>query len=93
LVNYSNIFVLIKGFLISYLLPLGVILAVRFVEEILDEISRYKRDRKLNLEKYFIYDKEEKEFKEKLSQDVREGDIIKILNQRVPADIAILKSK
>jgi phospholipid-translocating ATPase len=84
---------LIPGFLISYLTPLVVIISIRFIEEILDEINRYKRDKKLNLEKYFIFDVKTNEFKEKKSQDVKEGDIIKIFNQRVPADIAILKSK
>lgn len=79
--------------MISYITPLAVILTIRFFEEILDEFNRYKRDRKINLEKYLIYNLEEKKFKEKLSQDVREGDIIKILNQRVPADIIILQSK
>lgn len=45
------------------------------------------------MEKYLIYDEKTKSFEERLSQDVKEGDIIKILNQRVPADIVILKSK
>ena len=83
----------IEGFLISYLIPLLVILTIRFFEEIYDEINRYKRDRKINLEKYEIYNSQTKKFCQKRSQDVREGDIIKIFNQRVPADVVILKSK
>jgi magnesium-transporting ATPase (P-type) len=47
----------------------------------------------LNTQKYQVYDFKEDAFVEKQSQDIREGDIIKIFNQRVPADILILKSK
>lgn len=79
--------------MISYITPLAVILSIRFFEEVLDEFNRFKRDRKLNFEKYQIYNLKEQEFQEKSSQDVKEGDIIKILNQRVPADIVILQSK
>lgn len=70
-----------------------VILSIRFFEEIFDEINRYKRDRKINLEEYLVFDEKQGDFEQKKSQDIREGDIIKIFNQRVPADVIILKSK
>lgn len=79
--------------MISYLTPLVVILSIRFFEEIFDEINRYKRDRKINLEEYLVFDEKQGDFEQKKSQDIREGDIIKIFNQRVPADVIILKSK
>lgn len=79
--------------MISYLLPVSVILTIRLFEELIDEIRRFKRDRKLNREKYLIYDDKTQEFKEKLSQDIKEGDIVKIYNQRVPADMLILRSR
>lgn len=70
-----------------------MILTIRLFEELIDEIRRFKRDRKLNREKYLIYDDKTQEFKEKLSQDIKEGDIVKIYNQRVPADMLILRSR
>ena len=70
-----------------------MIIIVRFFEEIIDEINRYKRDKKLNFQEYQVYDRKSKNFKKKYSQDIKEGDIIKIFNQRVPSDIIILQSK
>lgn len=75
------------------MIPLGIILTVRFIEMLVDEIGRYRRDRKLNLEAYQVYDRVSGRFRRALSQDVRQGDIIRIVDQRVPADIVILKSK
>lgn len=79
--------------MISYIIPLAVIVVVRFFEEFFDEINRYKRDKKINTEKFEVYNKSTDSFKQKQSSELREGDIIKIFNQRVPADVIILKSK
>ena len=72
---------------------MSVILTIRLFEELIDEIRRFKRDRNLNRQKYLVYNVTTEEFDEKLSQDIREGDIVKIYNQRVPADMLILKSR
>lgn len=66
---------------------------MRFVEEIMDEINRYKRDQKLNLQEYKILNPKTLEFETKKSKKIKTGDIIKIENQRVPADLIILSSK
>ena len=72
---------------------MSVILTIRLFEELIDEIRRFKRDRKLNRQKYLVFNDKTEEFEEILSQDIKEGDIVKIYNQRVPADMLILKSR
>lgn len=70
-----------------------MILTIRIAQEAYDDYNKYKRDQKLNLEQYQVFDHESQQFRPRLSQDIREGDIIKIVNQRVPADIVIFQSK
>ena len=40
------------GLLVTYVAPLGVVLAVTMLKEAYDDIQRYKRDRELNTMKY-----------------------------------------
>ena len=66
---------------------------MRFIEEVSDEIGRYKRDKKLNMEKHQVLNPETFKFETTRSENIKVGDIIKINNQRVPADLIILGSK
>lgn len=80
------------GFLFTYIAPLGFVLAITMVKEAHDDIQRFLSDRKLNGETY-----------ERLcaggkvervpSSAIRVGDLIAIrTNQRVPADVVLLRT-
>lgn len=69
------------------------ILIVRSIQEAIDEYKKYTRDQVLNLEWYQVFNHSTQQFEPKLSKDIREGEIIKIIDQRVPADIVIFDSK
>ena len=68
---------------------MAIILTLRFLEEIVQHYRIKKRDREVNdtlyarLDKKFVY-------KYTRSGDLKVGDIIKIKDERVPADILIL---
>lgn len=71
--------------------PLAIILILRFLEEIVQHYKIKKRDREINdklygrLEKKFVY-------KYTRAGELKVGDIIKIKDERIPADIIILSS-
>lgn len=76
------------GYLSSYIVPLAFVLVVTMGKEAWDDLKRRKRDRESNMEQYELVTG-----KYRASQDLQVGDIIHVqLNQRVPADILILKS-
>lgn len=78
--------------MISYIAPLAIILALRFAEEAVQHIKTIERDSESNnkmyarLEKKFVY-------KFVRAGDLRVGDVIKIKDERVPADVLILSAK
>ena len=86
------------GFLFSYLSPLVIVVGASMIKELYDDINRRYQDRITNNEKYTIYKKninenEESEKLEIASSELKIGDFIIINeNQRVPADIILLKT-
>ena len=86
------------GFLFSYLSPLVIVVGASMIKELYDDINRRYQDRITNNEKYTIYKKninenEEAEKLEITSSELKIGDFIIINeNQRVPADIILLKT-
>lgn len=84
------------GFLFSYVAPLVFVLVVTLVKEAIDDIFRFKQDKITNSEEYTILKSESRGgvIRTKVySQDLKIGDIIEInQNQRIPADMIILKT-
>lgn len=75
----------------SYIAPLLIILLFRFFEEIVQYIRVWRRDKQINGR---MYDKMVKSgFVKTKSGDLCVGDIIKLIDERVPADIIILAAK
>lgn len=84
--------VLAVGFKISYITPVAVILAFRLTEEIVQELRIKNRDKLINNKIYqrYVSDGQYENIK---SSEIRVGDIIKIGDERVPADVVILSAK
>ena len=86
------------GFLFSYLSPLVIVVGASMLKELYDDINRRYQDRITNNEKYKIYKKNtlengDAEEIEVTSAELKIGDFIIINeNQRVPADIILLKT-
>jgi len=78
--------------MISYVGPLGIILTFRLVEEIFQHIRITKRDRLINERLYDKMDVDGSLIKTKAG-DLKVGDIVKLVNERVPADVIILAAK
>ncbi|KAL0220520.1 hypothetical protein RCL1_000374 [Eukaryota sp. TZLM3-RCL] len=72
-------------------LPLLLTLGIAGVKEIIDDVSRWKQDRKTNNRKYFVSNGTT--FSLIPSKEIRVGDVIQIReNEEFPADIVVLKS-
>ena len=90
--------VLKVGFLFSYLSPLVIVVGVSMLKELLDDIHRRKQDKILNNEEYKVHKKPTRiltsSFVEYVkSQDLKIGDVVELTeNQRVPADMVVLKT-
>ena len=79
------------GFLFSYIAPLVFVLVVTLTKEAIDDYKRYKRDKEQNTQKFTRIAHNGNRIIN--SADIRVGDLIEIhQHQRIPADIAILKS-
>jgi len=79
------------GFLFSYIAPLAFVLFVTLIKEGIDDVYRYQRDQESNNAKYNKITLEGK--KTIKSRDIKIGDVIEIhQNEKVPADMIILKS-
>ena len=80
------------GFIIADVGPLIVITSLSLLKEIWDEVKRKKKDKEINKEKFIkLTPKGEKQI---FSQNIKEGDMLKIQkNQRVPADMILLYTK
>ena len=76
--------------LFTYVSPFVFVLSVTLCKEIYDEYFRYKRDQELNNQQYDSLSSSSKKVK---SKDIKVGDILIIhKNQRIPADMILLKS-
>jgi len=83
------------GFLFSYVTPLVFVLLVTLFKEAIEDIYRYKQDKKTNLEEYTMLEIVDGEYEKRIikSEDIRVGDLIELhQNQRIPADMIALKS-
>ncbi|KAF1810239.1 phospholipid-translocating P-type ATPase-like protein [Eremomyces bilateralis CBS 781.70] len=91
------------GYISTYIVPLAFVLMISIGKEAIDDIQRRRRDAEANSEPYTVLkfgDGEEgpdgnsnvREMK-KPSRSLKVGDVLKLgKNQRVPADVVILKS-
>lgn len=83
------------GYLSSYIAPLAFVVSISLGKEALDDIGRRRRDAEANAEEYCTVTMGRNDAIEviKKSRDLKVGDILKVRkNQRLPADVVILKS-
>ena len=95
----TQFFAVLKvGFLFSYLSPLVIVVGVSMLKELIDDIHRRKQDKLLNNEEYKVHKKPTRvltaSFVEYVkSKDLKIGDVVELTeNQRVPADMVVLKT-
>ena len=99
IMTISQFFSVLKvGFLISYLSPLVIVITVTMIKELYDDINRRFQDKRTNNELYTKYEKNILDMNEGIkkeipSHEIKIGDFI-ILNenQRIPADMILLKT-
>jgi len=102
LVALSQIIPVLRiGYMSSYIAPLAFVVSISLGKEALDDIGRRRRDAEANSEEFTILSLHESvgsmnehvlEVTRK-SRDLKVGDVLKIRkNQRLPADVVILKS-
>ena len=79
------------GYLYTYWLPLGCVLAVTMIREAIDDFRRFQRDREVNAKRY---DRLTSRGKVSVaSSDLKVGDIIYVeKGHRVPADMVLLRT-
>ncbi|XHF96779.1 hypothetical protein AWENTII_000397 [Aspergillus wentii] len=96
------------GYMSSYIAPLAFVVSISLGKEALDDIARRRRDAEANAEEYSVLfldrptnsgaspvDSNSGDVLEmtKRSRDLKVGDVLKVRkNQRLPADVIILKS-
>ncbi|KAJ5882416.1 uncharacterized protein N7529_001088 [Penicillium soppii] len=83
------------GYMSSYIAPLAFVVSISLGKEALDDIGRRRRDAEANAEEYCTVTVGRNNPMEviKKSRDLKVGDILKVRkNQRLPADVVILKS-
>ena len=85
------------GFLFTYIAPLSFVVAVSMGKELYDDINRRIQDKKTNSSKVDVLelspDRKNLNYKQKDASELLVGDIIKLKkDQRVPADIIVLKT-
>lgn len=99
LVALSQIIPILRiGYMSSYIAPLAFVVCISLGKEALDDIGRRRRDAEANSEEYtaLAFDGlgagHSREVI-KRSRDLKVGDVLKVRkNQRLPADVVILKS-
>ncbi|KAJ5100504.1 hypothetical protein N7456_006556 [Penicillium angulare] len=95
LVALSQVIPILRiGYMSSYIAPLAFVVSISLGKEALDDIGRRRRDAEANAEEFTIVslDKNALEMTKK-SRDLKVGDVLKVRkNQRLPADVVILKS-
>ncbi|PYH94260.1 phospholipid-translocating P-type ATPase [Aspergillus ellipticus CBS 707.79] len=97
LVALSQIIPVLRiGYMSSYIAPLAFVVSISLGKEALDDIGRRRRDAEANAEEFTVlnFDRPTGVFEAtKKSRDLRVGDVLKVRkNQRLPADVVILKS-
>lgn len=104
LVALSQILPVLRiGYMSSYIAPLAFVVSISLAKEALDDIARRRRDAEANSEEFSVmcFDKPTSLGTEpgnileitKKSRDLKVGDVLKLRkNQRLPADVVILKS-
>ncbi|KAJ5933048.1 hypothetical protein N7516_007537 [Penicillium verrucosum] len=83
------------GYMSSYIAPLAFVVSISLGKEALDDIGRRRRDAEANAEEYCTVALGRSNATEitKKSRDLKVGDVLKVRkNQRLPADVVILKS-
>ncbi|KAJ6092348.1 hypothetical protein N7467_004317 [Penicillium canescens] len=83
------------GYMSSYIAPLAFVVSISLGKEALDDIGRRRRDAEANAEEYCTVSLGRSNPMEvtKKSRDLKVGDVLKVRkNQRLPADVVILKS-
>lgn len=91
------------GYMSTYILPLVFVLSISIGKEAFDDIARRRRDAEANSEFYTVLAFDQNPSTrpkssgareiQKRSRDVKVGDVLKLeKNQRIPADVVILKS-
>ncbi|KAJ5263449.1 hypothetical protein N7478_011054 [Penicillium angulare] len=95
LVALSQVIPILRiGYMSSYIAPLAFVVSISLGKEALDDIGRRRRDAEANAEEFTIVslDRNALEMTKK-SRDLKVGDVLKVRkNQRLPADVVILKS-
>ncbi|KAJ5248864.1 hypothetical protein N7468_000315 [Penicillium chermesinum] len=96
LVALSQIIPVLRiGYLSSYIAPLAFVVSISLGKEALDDITRRRRDAEANSEEFSVVSLDRSKEVEiiKKSRDLKVGDVLKVRkNQRLPADVVILKS-
>lgn len=96
LVALSQIIPILRiGYMSSYIAPLAFVVFISLGKEALDDIGRRRRDAEANAEEFTVLSLERSNAIEmtKKSRDLKVGDVLKVRkNQRLPADVVILKS-
>ncbi|GKZ37397.1 putative aminophospholipid-translocase [Aspergillus brasiliensis] len=97
LVALSQIIPVLRiGYMSSYIAPLAFVVSISLGKEALDDIGRRRRDAEANAEEFTVlnFDRPNGVLEVvKKSRDLRVGDVLKVRkNQRLPADVVILKS-
>jgi phospholipid-translocating ATPase len=96
LVALSQIIPILRiGYMSSYIAPLAFVVSISLGKEALDDIARRRRDAEANAEEFTVLSLERSNVMEmvKKSRDLKVGDVLKVRkNQRLPADVVILKS-
>lgn len=96
LVALSQIIPILRiGYMSSYIAPLAFVVSISLGKEALDDIGRRRRDAEANAEEFTVLSLERSSAVEliKKSRDLKVGDVLKVRkNQRLPADVIILKS-
>lgn len=96
LVALSQIIPILRiGYLSSYIAPLAFVVSISLGKEALDDITRRRRDAEANSEEFSVLSLDRSDGVEiiKKSRDLKVGDVLKVRkNQRLPADVVILKS-
>lgn len=84
------------GFFWTYFGPLVFVLLVSISKEAFDDLSRFQRDRNLNMFGYSLLLRDENGEAQTVriaSQDIRVGDVLMLeANERVPADCVLLRA-
>ena len=77
------------GLLVTYIAPLCFVLFITMCKEAVDDISRWRRDKDMNLKSFEVL--QSNGLKKVRSQDFKVGMIVKVSkDQRIPADLLLL---